>query len=288
MEVIGHTLVWHQQAPKWLFEEDDGRPLSREQALANMKDHITAVMRHYRGKVKGWDVVNEAINDGPGDLRDTPARRAIGDDYVLKAFQVAHEADPDAELYYNDYNIERDYKRDRALRLVRQIRDAGLRIDGVGIQGHWLLEGPDTNEIERGIKAFADEGFDVMITELDVDPLPRKGRGGADLSAAEQEGLDPYKDGLPDEAHQKLAVRYAELVALLLRYNVSRMTLWGTTDGNTWLNNFPVRGRTNHPLLWDRDYRAKPAFDAVYQTLQSVAATSPSPSTAAGDVTSRE
>jgi endo-1,4-beta-xylanase len=270
MEVIGHTLVWHNQAPKWLFEDESGNPLPREVALANMKDHITTVMRHYKGRVKGWDVVNEAIPDGPGDLRETPAQRAIGDDYVLKAFEFAHEADPDAELYYNDYNIERDYKRDRALRLVRRVRDAGLRIDGVGIQGHWLLESPDIAEIERGIKAYLDEGFNVMITELDIDPLPRRGGGGADLSAAEREGLDPYKNGLPDEMQQKLADRYREVFALLMRYpQVSRVTFWGTTDDNTWLNNFPVRGRTNHPLLWDRQYQPKPAFDAVYRVLQS-------------------
>lgn len=270
MQVIGHTLVWHQQSSKWLFEDENGKPLPRDVALKHMKVHITTVVQHFKGKVKGWDVVNEAVPDGPGDLRDTPALRAIGDDYVLKAFEFAHEADPDVELYYNDYNIDQDYKRDRALRLVKRIRDAGLRIDGIGIQGHYMLDSPSIEEIERGIQAYVDAGFNVMITELDVDVLPRTGGGGADIHAAEQEGLNPYKDGMPSEVQQELADRYRELFTVFLQYpQVTRVTFWGINDGKTWLNNFPVRGRTNHPLLWDRQYRAKPAFDAVYDVLES-------------------
>lgn len=272
MQVIGHTLCWHEQTPKWMFEDTQGKPLPRDAALANLKAHIDAVVGRYKGKVKGWDVVNEAINDGPEPyLRDTPARRAIGDDFVLKAFEFAHQADPDAELYYNDYNIDRDYKRDRALRLVREIRAAGLRIDAVGIQGHWGLDNhnPSLEEIERGIKTFVDDGFKVMITELDVDVLPRKNKdAGADLSATEAVGLDPYKDGLPDDVQRQLTDRYRDLFALLLRYpQVTRITLWGTTDGNTWLNDWPVKGRTNHPMLFDRQLQAKPAAQAVLETL---------------------
>ena len=271
MQMIGHTLCWHQQAPRWMFQDDNGRPLPRDIALANLKAHIETVVKHYKGKVKGWDVVNEAINDGPEPyLRDTPARRAIGDDFVLKAFEFAHKADPDAELYYNDYNIELDYKRDRALRLIRQIKAAGLRIDGVGIQGHWMLESPGVAEIERGIRAYVGEGLKVMITEMDIDVLPRRRGAGADLGAAETQGLDPYKAGLPDEVQQKLAQRYGDLFGLLMRFpQITRVTLWGTSDGDTWLNNFPVRGRTNHPMLFDRQLRPKPAFQSVIQALLS-------------------
>lgn len=271
MQMIGHTLCWHQQTPKWMFEDDDGRPLPREVALANLKTHIETVVNHYKGKVKGWDVVNEAVNDGPEPyLRDTPARRAIGDDFVLKAFEFARRADPDVELYYNDYNIELDYKRDRALRLIRQIKAAGMRIDGVGIQGHWMLGSPGLAEIERGIRAYAGEGLKVMITEMDVDVLPRGRGAGADLSATEKQGLDPYKAGLPDDVQQKLAQRYGELFGLFMRYpQITRVTLWGTSDGDTWLNHFPVRGRTNHPMLFDRQLRPKPAFKSVIKALQS-------------------
>ena len=274
LAVIGHTLCWHQQSPRWMYEDRDGRPLPRERALANLKAHIEGVMGHYKGKVKGWDVVNEAINDGRRPwLRDTPARRAIGDDFVLKAFEFAHRADPNAELYYNDYNIEADYKRERALRLVRQIKAAGLRIDGVGIQGHWSLGGPSLEEIERGIRAYAELGLKVMITEMDVDVLPRGRRGGADLSATERGGQDPYRDGLPDDVQRKLAKRYGDLFRLFMRYpRVTRVSFWGVTDGDSWLNNFPVRGRTNHPLLFDRQLRPKPAFDAVIKVLQGAKA----------------
>lgn len=268
IEIIGHTLVWHQQSPRWMFEDEHGNPLPREVALQNMREHITAVVQRYKGKVKGWDVVNEAIPDGPGALRDTPALRAIGDDYILKAFEFAHAADPDVELYYNDYNIEHDYKRERGLALVQRIRDAGLRIDGVGIQGHYMLGGPSIAEIERGIKAYTDAGFKVMITELDVDPLPRRQGGGADLNATEREAADPYRDGFPPEMQEKLAERYRALFELFLRNSsVTRITFWGTTDAYTWLNGWPVRGRTNHPLLWDRQANPKPAYDAVRQTL---------------------
>ena len=271
MQVIGHTLCWHAQSPWWLYYDNNGRPLPREAALANLKAHIETVVKHFKGKVKGWDVVNEAINDRPEPyLRNTPARRAIGDDYILKAFEFAHQADPDAELYYNDYDIELDGKRDRALRLVRQIKAAGLRIDAVGIQGHWKLESPSLAEIERGIRAFANEGVKVMITELDVDVLPRKHGPGADIFAVESEGSDPYQAGLPDAVQQKLADRYGALFALFMRYpQVTRVTLWGVSDGDSWLNNFPVFGRTNYPMLFDRQLRPKPAFDAVIKALQS-------------------
>jgi endo-1,4-beta-xylanase len=266
--VIGHTLVWHNQSPSWMFEDEQGKPLPREVALQNMKEHITTVMQRYKGKIKGWDVVNEAVPDGPGALRDTPALRAIGDDYVLKAFEFAHEADPDAELYYNDYNIELDYKRDRALALVKRIRDAGLRIDGVGIQGHYLLDQPSIEEIARGIKAYTDAGFRVMITELDVDPLPRQENVGADLSAVERDAADPYREGFPEPMQQKLAERYRSLFEVFLQNpRITRITFWGTTDAYTWLKNFPVRNRTNHPMLWDRKANPKPAYHAVRQTL---------------------
>jgi endo-1,4-beta-xylanase len=271
MEVIGHNLCWHSQAPRWLFQDNDGQPLPREAALANLKAHIEAVVKHFKGKVKGWDVVNEAINDGPQPyLRNTPARRAIGDDYVVKAFELAHQADPDVELYYNDYNIEQGGKCDRALRLIRQIKTAGARIDAVGIQGHWALESPSLAEIERGIQAFANEGVKVMITELDIDVLPR-GRGfGADVGAAERQGSDPYRSGLPDTVQRKLADRYGALFAMFMRHpEVIRVTFWGASDGDSWLNDFPVRGRTNHPLLFDRQLRPKPAFGAVIQALES-------------------
>jgi GH35 family endo-1,4-beta-xylanase/beta-xylosidase/enterochelin esterase-like enzyme len=269
LEVVGHTLVWHYQSPSWLYEDEYGRPLPREEALANMRDHISTVVGRYRGRVKGWDVVNEAVSNNGSGLRDTPARRAIGDDYVLRAFEFAHAADPDAELYYNDYNIETGTKLRDTLRLVRSIRSAGLRIDAVGIQGHYLLSEPSIDEIREGIRAYQDAGFDVMVTELDVDPIPRRGGATADLAAVRGgERMDPFREGLPDDTQAELAERYRDLFELFVgERGVKRVTFWGVGDGDSWLNNFPVRGRVNHPLLFDRAYQPKPAYDAVRRVL---------------------
>ncbi|MCS7033677.1 MAG: endo-1,4-beta-xylanase, partial [Phycisphaerae bacterium] len=244
MTVVGHTLLWHSQSPRWLFEDEAGRPLPREEALTNLREHITTVLRHFKGRVIGWDVVNEALSDAPEEyLRDTPARRAIGDDYVIQAFRIAREADPEVELYYNDYNIEADYKRAKALRLVGELREAGVRVDALGIQGHWLLRHPDLTELERGFAELSATGLRLMVTELDIDPLPRR-RAGADVAATEV-GLDPYPDGLPSEVDAELARRYGEVFGLMIRYanegKLSRITLWGVDDGTSWLNYWPVR-----------------------------------------------
>lgn len=269
MKLIGHTLVWHQQSPQFLFQDGDGQPLPREEALANLKAHIDAVAGHYKGRVHGWDVVNEALGDSEPYLRDTPALRAIGDDYIIKAFEYAAAADPEAELYYNDYNIDQPYKLPKALRLVRELKAAGVKLDGIGIQGHWMLESPPIEEIEKAIQAFKAEGLKIHFTEVDVDVLPRRGGGGADLNATERNALDPYQEGLPDDVQQKLADRYRALFELFAKYpdTIGRVTFWGIDDGRSWLNNFPTRGRTNHPMLFDRDLQPKPAYDAVIEEL---------------------
>lgn len=269
MPVFGHMLVWHFVSRKWLFETADGKPLPREEALANLKRYITEVMGHYRGRIKAWDVVNEAISDKEGEyLKDTPALRAIGGDHVLKAFEYARAADPDVELYYNDYNIEDPVKLEKTLRLVKSLKAGGARIDAVGIQCHWLLDWPPTEQIENAIEALAKENVKVMITELDVDPLPRD-VSGADMAVAEK-GANPYPDGLPPEMQEKLAKRYGEIVTAIRRHpEVTMIGFWGTHDGRTWLNDFPVKGRTNHPLLFDRKLQPKPAFDSVLKALET-------------------
>jgi endo-1,4-beta-xylanase len=256
----------------WMFADENKQPLSRAKALENLKAHIETVVKHFHGKVHGWDVVNEAIADeGDRYLRDTPARKAIGDDYVIKAFEFARAASPNVQLYYNDYNIEQPYKRAKGLKLIKELKAAGVKLDGVGIQGHWLIDSPSAKEIDEAISAYGALGVKVMITELDVDALPRKG-AGADISATEKEGLDPYKNGLPDDVQKKLAKRYGELFKVLAKHRdsgvLTRVTFWGFYDGSTWLDNWPVRGRTNHPFLWDRELRPKPALDAVIAALR--------------------
>ncbi|QDV36215.1 endo-1,4-beta-xylanase [Tautonia plasticadhaerens] len=270
MEVIGHTLCWHSQSPRWMYQGPDGEPLSRDEALRNLEGHIDAVMGHFKGKVVGWDVVNEAISDAGDDhLRNTLARRAIGHDYIVKAFELAHEADPDAELYYNDYDNEQPEKREKTLRLIRELKAAGVRLDAVGMQCHFRLDEPDAPDLlDRAIAAYAAEGVKVMLTELDVDVLPRRTRG-ADVVTRERGGADPYRDGLPPEVAEAQARYYARIFEVVRKHPgvVTRVTFWGTHDGASWLNSFPVRGRTNHPLLWDRDLEPKPAFEAVLETL---------------------
>jgi len=264
MTIIGHTLVWHSQTPRWVFQGEDGKPPTREVMLERMRHHIYSVVGRYKGRVHGWDVVNE-----DGTLRPSPWLRSIGEDYLEKAFQFANEVDPDAELYYNDYSLNNPRKRDGAVRLVKKLQSAGLKIDGIGMQAHYRLETPKINQIEDSIKAFSKLGIKVMFTELDIKALPTPGPGSADLSRriGSDPKWNPYPDGLPAEVQQSLAERYADLFRLLIKYreSISRVTFWGVTDQSSWLNNFPIRGRTDYPLLFGRDRQPKSAFHAVIQ-----------------------
>jgi len=214
-------------------------------------------------------VVNEALNDD-GTMRQSPWYRIIGDDYIAKAFQFAHEADPAAQLYYNDYSLENEAKRKGAVELMRKLKAAGVPITGIGLQGHVRIDGPDASQEAATIEAFAALGLRVNISELDVDVLPRTTRSdSADVSmtAVGTAQSNPYTNGLPEEMQQALAKRYAELFRVFVQHHNSmdRVTLWGVTDGGSWLNNFPNRGRTNYPLLFDREGKPKPAFFAVLQ-----------------------
>ena len=267
--VVGHMLVWGNFTPAWMFADAGGNPLPREQGLANLRAHVEGVMRHYAGRVSEWHVVNEALSDDAGQyLRDTPARRSIGDDYVVQAFKIAREVAPDATLIYNDYNIEDPAKLKKTLRLLGELKAAGVRVDAVGIQGHWLIDYPPAGTIDAALTALAEAGYRVLITELDVDVLPRP-QGGADLDNILETGENPYPDGLPPAMQTKLADRYAAIFRVLKQHagGIGRVTFWGVDDGQSWLNGFPVKGRTNHPLLFGRDLKPKPAYRAVTDVL---------------------
>lgn len=271
MFIIGHTLVWHNQTPGWVFEDEKGNPLTRDALLKRLRDHIHTVVRRYKGKIKGWDVVNEALNED-GTMRQTMWMKIIGEDYLAKAFQFAHEADPAAELYYNDYSIENEAKRNGAVELIKKLKAGGAPVAGVGLQGHNKMDWPSLQEQDDTIAAFAKLGMKVMITELDIDVLPRASdHRGADitLNVELQAKLNPYPKSLPDDVQQKLAKRYAELFAVYLKHSdvITRITFWGVADADSWLNNWPVQGRTSYPLLFDREGNAKPAFDAVIKTV---------------------
>lgn len=281
---IGHCLVWHSQTPRWFFEGPNGQPVTRELALARMRTHISTVVGHYKGKIKQWDVVNEAINDGPGLLRPSPWQKAIGDDYIAEAFKAAHAADPNAILIYNDYNIELPYKRPKAIQLLKSLLDQKAPIDAVGIQCHWRMDGPDFVEVEKAIQEFGALGLKVMITELDLGILPTRYQG-ADISRVETMTpeqlavMNPYTKGLPEEQAKRQAERYKQAFEMFLRHKdvIGRVTFWGVMDSGSWLNNFPIRGRTDYPLLFDREGKPKPAFYAVRKTGSNQAASPPAP-----------
>ena len=273
MFIIGHTLVWHSQTPRWVFQDEKGNPLDRETLLNRMREHIHTVVGRYKGRIKGWDVVNEALNED-GTLRQSPWMKIIGEDYLVKAFQFTHEADPQAQLYYNDYSLENEAKRNGAIQLIKKLKAAGIPIYAVGLQGHDKMDWPTVAEQDATIAAFGALGIKVNITELDIDVLPRANRSQtADVNATAQmqANLNPYANGLPDAVGQALANRYAELFRVFLKHRevIDRVTFWGVTDGDSWLNNWPVRGRTSYPLLFDRAGQPKPAFAAVIAAKQN-------------------
>lgn len=275
MFIVGHTLVWHNQCPEWFFTNAAGKPNTKEEQIERLRDHIKIVAGRYAGRVQAWDVVNEVI-DNDGSYRPTTWVNAIGngDTLVKYAFKFAAQYAPNTELYYNDFNTWRPEKRDGIVRLVKMLQKEGIRIDGVGMQGHWGLNYPKTQYIEDAIDSFAACGVKVMITELDVDVLPITkegqviGQAFTDKQFQLEEFktfLDPWPNGLPDSMQNLLAKRYAAFFDIFYkkRDKIARVTLWGIHDGMSWKNNYPIPGRTNYPLLWNRQRQPKPALQAV-------------------------
>lgn len=272
MTLIGHCLVWHSQPPKWMFTDETGKNVSRETLIGRMYSHIMTIVTRYRGKIKGWDVVNEAFEDD-GSYRKTPYYNIIGPEYLALAFQFAHEADPDAELYYNDYSMSKPGKREAVCQLVRQLKAKGIRIDAVGMQSHNGYNYPDYSDYEKSIEAFAAEGVKVMLTELDMNMLPNpKDFNGAEISQNFKlmEQYNPYVKGLDKKAQKLFNQRYLDLFRIVERHKdvISRVTFWGVNDGHTWLNDWPVKGRTNYPMLFDRDYQAKPVVKDILKLFE--------------------
>jgi endo-1,4-beta-xylanase len=261
MQIIGHCLIWHSQAPRWFFTDSLGNQVSPEVLKERMRTHIHTVMGRYKGKISGWDVVNEAINDD-GSYRNSKFYQILGEDFIKYAFQFAHEADPDCELYYNDYSEAIPAKRDGIAAMVKKLKDQGIRIDAIGMQCHIGLDYPSLVDYEAAIQTYSALGVKVMVTEMEISvlPMPEWNRG-ADISTnvEYQEKLNPYTKGLPDSVSTALAERYAEFFKLFLKYEdaFTRVTMWGVNDGNSWKNGFPVRGRTDYPLLFDRNNQPK-------------------------------
>ncbi len=265
-DCYGHCLVWHSQPPHWFFRNEDGSRWTREQCIHYMQAHIRNVAGRYKGRIKAWDVVNEALNDD-GSFRRSPYYEIIGEDYFEIAFRTAQEADPEAMLFYNDYSMDKPAKREAAIRLVKKLREKGCRVDGVGMQSHMGLDS-DLKEYEATIAALEKAGCKVMVTELDLSMLPWPyGNQGADISQnyAYRAELNPYTDGLTKEAEQQQTDFYSRLFEIYLRHSdaIIRVNFWGVTDGDSWKNNWPVKGRTDHPLAFDRQGKAKPFVKAI-------------------------
>lgn len=260
MFVVGHCLIWHSQLASWFCKDGEGHDVSPEILRQRMKTHIQTIVSRYRGRVKGWDVVNEAILED-GSFRRSPFYEILGEEFIALAFRYAHEADPEAELYYNDYGMDVPGRRDAVVRLVRRLKSEGIRIDAVGMQGHMGMDYPDAGQFEQSIRAFAGAGVKVMVTEWDMSALPFV-TASADVSdtAAYRREIDPYPDGLPAEVSQEWNARMRQFFDLFVRNAdcISRVTAWGLTDGDSWKNNFPVHGRHDYPLLFDRGREPKP------------------------------
>ena len=266
MYIQGHVLVWHSQVPKNLFIDESGKQVSKSVLLKRLENHISTLVDRYKGKIHSWDVVNEAITPEEG-YRKSKWFEIIGPEFMERAFHLAHEADPNCHLIYNDYNMTDKRRRDFVVELVKKYKRKSVPIHGIGMQGHYNLDSPRTKAIETSIEAFAATGMRVHFTELDVDVLPYDWGRTSEVSTNIEyaESLNPYTEGLPKDIQDKFTRRYEELFKLFLRQrdNIDRVTFWGTTDDKSWKNNFPMRGRTNYPLLFNREHKPKDAYFAV-------------------------
>ncbi|WDE98471.1 endo-1,4-beta-xylanase [Lentisphaera profundi] len=266
MEMVGHTLLWKHRNPAWRFKDNEGNTISKEALLQGIKKHIFKIVGRYKGRIKGWDVVNEVFNTD-GSFRETELYTIMGEEYIEKAFQWVKEADPDTEIYYNDYGLYNEKKLDATVALIERLKEKGIDVDAVGFQGHLMLGWPKLQGLENAITKLAATGVEVMVTELDVTPLPSGfGKDVRERHISEimnhPVDLNPYLSGLPEDKDIALAKRYEEIFKIILKHHdkVKRITLWGPNDGVNWMNDWPIKGRTDHATLFDRQNQAKRAF----------------------------
>jgi endo-1,4-beta-xylanase len=258
LRVRGHNLCWHEQTPKWLFYDQQGNLVTKEVLLKRLRDHIFTVVNRYKGKIYAWDVVNEAIDDDSTKfLRNSLWYQICGEDFIFKAFQYAHEADPKAVLFYNDYNTERPEKRERVYKLLKKLIDAKVPVNAVGLQAHWSLDEPAQKDLIATIEKFSSLGLKVQVTELDMSVYPWE-KNRRDLRPGESDTYTP-------EAEQKQADQYAMVFKVFRRYKnvISGVTFWNISDKHTWLDEYPVKGRKNYPLLFDQNLQPKKAYQSV-------------------------
>lgn len=258
MKVRGHNLCWHQQTPEWIFKDSLGKEVTKPVLLQRLKNHITTVVNRYKGKVYAWDVVNEVIDDDSTKLlRNSKWYQICGEDFIIKAFQYAHEADPTAKLFYNDYNTERPEKRERVYSFLKRLIDQGVPIHGVGLQAHWSIYEPTENELRIAIDRYAALGLEIQFTELDISIYPWE-KNNRKKRPDEFDGLTP---SLADQQANKYAMVFK--VFRDYRNVITNITFWNLSDRYTWLDDYPVSGRKNYPLLFDTTLQRKRAYDKV-------------------------
>lgn len=256
LKMRGHTLVWHNQTPDWFFKNEAGGAVTKEVLFQRLKDHITAVVTRYKGKIYAWDVVNEVISDKRDEyFRKTKWFEICGEEFVAKAFQYAHEADPNALLFYNDYNEIDSLKREKIIKMVQGLQKAGIPIHGVGLQGHWAVNEPSRNQLDKTLKRFADLQLKLQITELDISVYPKE------HNARERKPTD--NDSVLSLEREKRQIEvYKMCFELFRKYKniISGVTFWNVSDRHSWLDNFPVKDRKDYPLLFDQNLKPKKAY----------------------------
>lgn len=259
IKLRGHTLCWHNQTPDWMFKDEAGNTVSKEVLLQRLKDHITTVVSRYKGKIYAWDVVNEAISDKRDEyLRDSPWTTIIGEEFLAKAFEYAHEADPDALLFYNDYNEINPVKREKIIRLVTDLKAAGVPIHGIGLQGHWAVNEPSFTQLDSTLTDFAKTGLQLQITELDISVYPKEHQ-------ARDRKAEDYDTTFTATKEQEQIEVYKRCFELFRKHkaSISSVTFWNISDRSSWLDNFPVKDRKDYPLLFDKALKPKKAYFEV-------------------------
>ncbi len=259
IKLRGHNLCWHSQFADWMFTDKKGKPVKKEVFYARLKKHIQAIVTRYKDIIYCWDVVNEAMADQaiswPGHpanpYRESKLYKLCGDEFIAKVFQFAREADPNALLFYNDYNAADPGKRDRIFNMVKKMKDAGVPIDGIGMQGHYNIYGPSEEDIDAAISKYATIVKHIHFTELDLRTNMEQG-GQLVFSRGEAKPMAPYLQTLQED-------QYARIFRIFRKHAdvIDNVTFWNLGDKDSWL------GVNNHPLLFDENYKPKKSYFVV-------------------------
>lgn len=259
IKLRGHCLVWHSQFCDWMFNDKNGKPVSKEVFYSRLRDHIHQAVNRYKDVVYAWDVVNEAMSDAgrgwrghePNPYRESKLYKLCGDEFIAKAFEYAHEADPDAILFYNDYNAATPIKRDRIYNMVKKMQDAGVPITGIGMQGHYNIYGPSEEDVDSALTKYSELVDHIHITELDIRCNEEMG-GQLRFSRGENNAIPPYIATLHED-------QFARIFRVFRKHKdvIDNVTMWNLSDADSWL------GVNNHPLLFDENLKPKKAYYAV-------------------------